>query len=425
MAESGQEPPTRSRLPGSSTATADTTRRRSADAGAIVPDRADAELADILDCMPIPVLALAADYRIFFANRAAEKLLGYRPGELAGVELPALSDAAAMQLSGLSRRRSPRQVLCRMQCKDGSSLQLRIDCRSLGRDGAGALLMLSEGREPPARPHRAPGTSQLATLGQIATGLAQELDQPINVIRMAADNTILMVNDGETDPKFLRGQLGLISGQSQRMARIVDHIRHFARIEPIEPVTFDVSESVRAALALMERDFRRSGIRTRLHLPDGPALAFGLPLRLEQVLINLFLNARDAILREPDFAAAVAAMADASDKAPPPPSVAGEVRIDLSVLSAPGEGQGCVEVRICDSGPGVPDRFLARIFDPFFTTKPAGTGTGLGLSICAALVADMGGSIAARNADSGAEFVVVMPVAPAPQAARPDPAPAR
>ncbi|MFC3229391.1 ATP-binding protein [Marinibaculum pumilum] len=386
------------------------------EAGADAPERGrhdlpvGTHLADVLDALPTPVLALDDGYAIYFANRPAEDLLGYRAGELAGVPLQQLSETAAMQLQGLSRRETPRQILCRLTCKDGRSLQLRIQGRALRRGRPEALLLLSEGRESRPDPAATTGSSQLATLGQIAAGLAQELEQPLSVIRMSADNTILMVEDGETDPRFLRGQLGLISGQSQRMARILEHLRHFARIERIDPVSFDVSDSVRTALALMERDFRRSGIRSLISLPYGAAIAFGLPLRLEQVLVNLFINARDAILREPGLPPAE----DPATPAGRQGRVAGDVRVAVTVLPGVTEGAGCVEIRVSDTGPGIPDRYLGRIFDPFFTTKPPGSGTGLGLSICAALVSDMGGSIAARNGEGGAEFVVLMPVAAPP-----------
>lgn len=361
------------------------------------------QLRALLDALPHAVLAVGSRYSILFANRAAERLLGYGRGELHSMPLAALSDVAAMQLSGLARRDSPRQILCRMIRKPGDSVQIRIEGRPFHPGAQEALLLLHDGREQRQPVEPPPGSSQLATLGQIATGLAQELDQPVGVIRMAADNTLLMLEDGETDPRFLRGQLGLISGQSQRMARIVDHIRVFARIERIDPVAFDVGESAATALSLVERDFRRCGLRTLLEVQADCPKAFGLPLRLEQVLVNLLTNARDAILQEPEPPAASAAGGFGQ---------IGEVRLAVDAVSGHGSGEGTlVAIRLSDTGPGIPETHLGRIFDPFFTTKAPGRGTGLGLTICAALVADMGGSIAARNGDAGAEFVILMPAA--------------
>lgn len=353
--------------------------------------------AEIVDLLDLPLMALDARYEVCFVNRSAERMLGYGEGELQGMPLARLSEVVAMQLSGLSRRQTPRQILCRINRKDGASMPVRIEARPLRPGGPDALLVLRDAREGTALPERPTTSSQLATLGRIATGIVHQLEQPLSVVRMATASTLSLVEDGETDPDFLRGQLGLVAGQTHRMAKIVDHMRVFARIERIEPVTFDIAESVRSALSLVERDFLRCGIATTLQVPEECPPAFGLPLRLEQVLVNLFTNAREAIVQS----------ATPPEHHEPAGEPAGNVCVAVEAADQ-GLGQG-IRIRVRDSGPGIPERHLSRIFDPFFTTRPA-RGTGLGLTICAALVADMGGSIAARNAEAGAEFTILMPV---------------
>lgn len=355
---------------------------------------------EIVDLLDLPLLALDDRYEVRFANRSAERMLGYDEGEMLALPLSRLSEVVAMQLSGLSRRQTPRQILCRVNRKDGASMPVRIEARPLRPGGQDALLVLRDAREGTALPERPTSSSQLATLGRIATGIVHQLEQPVAVVRMATASTLSLVEDGETDPDFLRGQLGLVAGQTHRMAKIIDHMRVFARIDRIEPVAFDIAESIRSALSLVERDFLRCGMATSLHLPEDCPRAFGLPLRLEQVLVNLFTNAREAIVQA----------AAPPEHRQPAGAPAGTVSLAVEAADQ-GLSQG-IRIRVGDSGPGIPERHLGRIFDPFFTTRPA-RGTGLGLTICAALVSDMGGSIAARNTERGAEFTILMPVQPA------------
>jgi len=403
-------------MPGSDPGSGGEPRARSAVPERLRPDGPidAADLVELLDALDLAMLTLDAQYEILFANRAAERMLGYPPGELQGISIAALSEVAAMQLSGLSRRETPRQILCRLGCRDGSSLQVRIEARPLRRGTQEALLILRDARGERRAQDRPAANSQLATLGQIATGIAHELAQPLTVIRMAADTTLTLVEDGETGPDFLRSQLGLIAGQAHRMAKIVDHMRVFARIERIDPIAFDIRESVRTALSLVERDFRQTGLQTVLDLPDACPKAFGLPLRLEQVLVNLFTNARDAIVQDilPPTEEEQRPRTLPEETVPAGQFPTGQIHVAVTAVPRSEAGPACLEVRVGDTGPGIPENHLGRIFDPFFTTRPAGKGTGLGLTICAALVADMGGSIAARNSDAGAEFVVLMPVAP-------------
>lgn len=236
-------------------------------------------------------------------------------------------------------------------------------------------------------------TSKLATLGTLAAGIAHEMSQPLNIIRITADdNRLLMEEEGvEADAAYLRQGMELISTQATRMGEIVDQMRSFSRRDGPEVVPFDPVQPVRRAVGLLERHFATEGMALALDAPPaGPAVA-GRPGRLEQVVINLLSNAHDAI---------------AARRTTDPGFEGGRIEVRLSEEQAPHQ----IRITISDDGTGLPPGMAERIFDPFVTTKEATKGVGLGLSICASLIGAMGGRISAENLDQGARFTILLPV---------------
>ncbi|MHC5349410.1 PAS domain-containing protein [Metapseudomonas furukawaii] len=232
--------------------------------------------------------------------------------------------------------------------------------------------------------------AKMATLGEMATGLAHEMNQPLNVMRMAVANVLKRLANDEVQVDYLRDKLMRIEAQVQRAARIVDHMRVFGRRSDIEQQVFDPRQAVEGALSLLAEGFRGKGVDLALELGERPLAVRGYSDQLEQVLINLMVNARDALLgrqeREPDF----------------------RPMIHIA-LASPGEW---VELRVEDNGGGIDPRLLERIFEPFFTTKPAGKGTGLGLSVSYGIVQQMGGRLRADNGADGACFRIALPRLP-------------
>ena len=138
-------------------------------------------------------------------------------------------------------------------------------------------------------------TSKLATLGTMAAGIAHEMSQPLNIIKITADDCGLMIEEGETDVRYLAQGMELIATQAARMGEIVDQMRSFSRRDSPDVVPFDPVPPVRRAITLLERHYASEGIAlVSADMPDGLLVA-GRPGRLEQVVINLLSNARDAI----------------------------------------------------------------------------------------------------------------------------------
>jgi signal transduction histidine kinase len=232
--------------------------------------------------------------------------------------------------------------------------------------------------------------AKLSTLGEMASGMAHELSQPLNIIHMTAEGALLdldsMAEQTRTDPSSpfaaLRDAVQRIAGQAGRMGQVLDHIRIFSRRDSGPAEIFDAAQVVRRTLNSLEASFSECGVALHGSLtPDLQAPVMGHSVQLEQVLMNLLMNGKEAVL---------AALADGSR-----PAYGGWI-----TLSAQRMGSD-LQILVHDSGNGVPENQLDRLFEPFFTTKDAGAGPGLGLSVAYGIISAMGGKLAAQNSPQG------------------------
>ena len=230
--------------------------------------------------------------------------------------------------------------------------------------------------------------AKMATLGEMATGLAHEINQPLNVMRMAIVNVLKRLSNGDVQIDYLQEKLTRIDAQIQRAARVVDHMRVFGRRSEIDEQVFNPTQSLEGPLALLGDGLRGHGIEIRSEDLPSDVQVRGHADQLEQVLINLLVNARDALLSKQE-----------SDREFKPWIALGAVR----------EG-GRIRLWVQDNGGGIDPRLLERVFEPFFTTKPVGVGTGLGLSVSYGIIDNMGGRLSVSNSEHGARFCVELPV---------------
>ena len=276
---------------------------------------------------------------------------------------------------------------------DGTPRWLLISVEPITFESKSALLTVAMDitREHDSRA-RMIHVSKLASLGEMATGVAHELNQPLNIIRMAAESGLERLTEGDGPPPvdFLRAKLERIAGQTERAAAIIDHMRIFGRESKEQAEPIDVRSSVQGAMGLIGEQLRLRNIKLDIDMPEECGKILGHTVQVEQVILNLISNASDAI----------EAKAAADHKT--------EKRIAVQVENDAPCGQ--VRLIIRDSGGGIPESLLSRIFEPFFTTKDVGKGTGLGLSISYGIIADMGGDINAVNTPMGAEFTIAWPI---------------
>jgi PAS domain S-box-containing protein len=357
----------------------------------------EAQLRSIMDHIVDGILTVGEDGAIRSANPAASRIFGYGPEEIVGipvrdllpVQYSAAPDSRVPGGPALGTAISPREVVGRR--KDGSqfSLDLGISLAPVGEEEVTVLLIydLTSDKQLRAQLFQA---SKLSTLGEMAAGMAHELNQPLSVISMAAENAALDMEDGATDPEDLRKRFESIHGQAQRMGEIIRHMRIFARRDRLSPERFDPSQATRQAAAMVAEQLALDRIELRVSTPDAAPHVLGHPIRLEQVVVNLVHNAHDAIRSRPTGG-----------------SGPGPRRIALALAVQTEDRR--VSITVEDTGGGIPAEVLPHLFDPFYTTKEPGMGTGLGLSIAYGIVAEMGGALHAENIAGGARFTILLP----------------
>jgi len=226
---------------------------------------------------------------------------------------------------------------------------------------------------------------KLAVIGQLATGIAHELNQPLAALRTLSGNARKFLARG--DQPTADGNLARIAELVDRMGLLTGQLKSFARKSSGRPQAVPLRRAIDNALFLLEPRCQRAGVRVEIDLALPELQAWCDANRLEQVLVNLVGNALDAMAGQPT------------------PRLA---------IGARQRGER-IELQVRDHGPGLSEEARAHLFEPFFTTKEAGSGLGLGLAISAGIVADFGGSLSGDNhPEGGAVFTLELPIAPEP-----------
>ncbi len=233
---------------------------------------------------------------------------------------------------------------------------------------------------------------KMATLGEMATGIAHELNQPLSVIKTASSFFMKKIKKSEPiENEILFTMAGEIDSHVDRATKIINHMRQFGRKSDHAMEMVQLNETLERALEILGQQLRLKGIEIEWDLDPNLPMIKADPSRIEQVFINLLVNARDAI-------------DDRWNSQKPGPEIK---KITLRTRTNKEE----VITEITDTGMGIPKANLEKIFEPFFTTKNAGQGTGLGLSISYNIIKECGGSIQAASIENnGASFIIRLPL---------------
>ncbi len=237
--------------------------------------------------------------------------------------------------------------------------------------------------------------SKMATLGEMATGVAHELNQPLSVIKTASSYLMKKIEKkAEIDKQALYTMTSEIDTHINRATRIINHMREFGRKSEIDVETVTVNPVIEKAFEIFEQQLKLRGIEVIWELtPDLPGVKADAS-KLEQVIINLMVNARDAI----------------EERWGQGPWNKSELEKKIYIRTRADKKTVLIEVE--DTGKGIADELLEKIFEPFFTTKEAGRGTGLGLSISYSILREWGAGIYAEpHREAGARFIISFPVA--------------
>lgn len=228
---------------------------------------------------------------------------------------------------------------------------------------------------------------KLATLGELTTGIAHELNNPLNNIGLFVGNIIDLIELGMADaePERILQELHNAMHQVRKATAIISHLRTFGRAASVSREPIVLSRVVQQSISLIQEQLRLRQIEIILNFPLEDIIVIGNAIQLEQVFVNLLTNARDALVN----------------------SARKVITITCTI------GGSVVTINVSDTGPGIPEGLEKRIFDPFFTTKDVGAGTGLGLSITYGIIKEHQGTIAVENhPGKGATFLIQLPLNP-------------
>jgi signal transduction histidine kinase len=333
-----------------------------------------------------------AEGRLIVANQAMHEL--FPEMETLKSEVGAIAGPLGEQLSAVVDN-LPWQAVNNITLADGRKRALSWSVSPIKtNDGeiknlVAVGLDITERREAELSIYQA---GKLVTLGEVATGIAHEINQPLATLAMAVDNLHARVSGGNLDQAMIVDGLDLASRQIDRAANIVRHMRIYGHrsdgsLRPVDP-----AEAVEGVLAIAGTQIENQGISIRKEYRIGDYKMTADLVLIEQIVLNLLLNARDAIVESR------------------PQDDGREVRgeDDFIAIRFEQADDDMIAVVVEDSGPGIPLANLDRLFEPFFTTKSVGKGTGLGLSLSYGMARDMGGRLEVKNGTKGAEFRLIL-----------------
>lgn len=339
----------------------------------------------MVEASPLPLVLVDLEGRVRQANVAALRLFDHpNEAEILGQHLERLGFSAneitlRLVLEG-PRDREPWHGRVLVTRPGGERRTCDCTVTGLSRLDTADLLVALYDRTDELRMQRDLITREkLATVGEIASGVAHEVNNPLTAIRMEAE----LLARARPDPDVTATTTAIVR-EVDRAARIVRSLLRLSRRSDSAPSRVQLNEMLRDVAEIRQRVLRPDNVEIRVSLDSAVPPALGLAQELQQVLINLVTNAEHAVLgRQPAIIA-----------------LATQFR------------EGWVQFSVEDSGPGVPEDVRHRIFDPFFTTKGPDEGTGLGLTISQRVVTEVGGKIWLEESKlGGARFVVELPAA--------------
>jgi two-component system NtrC family sensor kinase len=335
---------------------------------------------NIVESLNVGVLAVDLEGIVESWNTRMEQLFGVARQDAVGRQLRSLlpeelaSEIAARgdaeQITGIYKQRLQHQ---------GKALTLNVSITPLVSKSAeriGRLLLFDDVTQRERMEEQMSQTEKLTSLGLLAAGVAHEVNTPLAVISNYIQMLAKQMPDG--DPR--QSIIEKIVKQTFRASEIVNNLLNFSRTGAAEAVDIDVNRVVEETLSLVSHPLKTSQIQVVKHFGETLPAVRGSANKLQQVFLNLFLNARDAM----------------------PGGGLLEVRTAAH--------NGSVEIEVVDTGAGIPREHIHRIFDPFFTTKASGRGTGLGLSVSYGIIKEHSGKIDVRSTPGkGTSFHVEFP----------------
>ncbi|MGH7376625.1 MAG: two-component system sensor histidine kinase NtrB, partial [Candidatus Methylomirabilales bacterium] len=346
-------------------------------------------IKEIVETMQDGVIVLDRERKVTHWNRALEERYAVKREEVLGRDLldvfPALREEGfpafleqvyAGQTGAVTLERFAHRTLHRgdviLNVKGTAMRDLRGEVQ-------GALVTVEDITERVGLEKAVQQAEKMAAIGTLSAGLAHEINNPIGVIASRVE-CMLWEADEQDLSETVRGDLQVIAKHADRVARITQGLLSFSRQQAWRLSPVDVNTVVEEALVLVEKQLAREQVTLERDVAPGLPAVLGSANHLEQVILNLLTNAREAM---PE---------------------GGRLRV------ATRRNGGSIEVEVTDTGKGIPAEHLSKVFDPFFTTKEKGTG--LGLAVSYGIVRDHQGTLTVRSREgAGTTFLITLPVA--------------
>lgn len=347
---------------------------------------------------PNPIFVLdQSNNEILDANPSAVETYGYTKAELLGRPFPMLGSFGYEDLITRLPDNEQQVSACvisqkvRHYKKDRRPFYVRITaCKTRYKERKAIILAITDITEVIEKDAQLIQASKMSTLGEMSAGIAHELNQPLNAIKMGNEYLKMMVEKNREIPMpHIKQVADEVSDQVDRATKIIDSLREFGRKQEIEKEKVNINDPILGVLGIIGRQLKLQNIKVQLKLGQNLPFIWAQTNRLEQVFFNLITNARDAIRQ----------MREMNPKIH-----------DHSITIRSFYENDRVVVTVEDTGIGIRTQEQEKIFEPFFTTKTASDGMGLGLSITYGIIKEYNGKIEVKsNFNQGSIFIQSYP----------------
>ena len=353
------------------------------------------ELVQLVDTANAPIFGIDAKGKINEWNQQAEFITGFTKAEVMGQDLVSsfITDEYKISVGEVLQKALKGEETANYEfplfTKSGDRVDVLLNSTTRRDADGGVSGVIGVGQDITGlklAQAQVIQSSKLASLGEMATSVAHELNQPLNTIRLAASNITDRVNSKKITNDYLTKKLKRIDDQVIRASAIISHLKMFGRNASEKPHSLSPEDVMKSVIKLISEQLRLDDIKIKLVFTDDNSLVLGHQIQLEQVFLNIISNARYAILENLE-------------------NTEREIFVNANLI-----GDDKLEVSITDTGGGVPDKLLPHIFTPFITSKPMGKGTGLGLSVSYGIINEMNGTITVENVKGGSCFKVTLPI---------------
>ena len=350
---------------------------------------AEGRYKDIIEHSADAIIAIDNNNHITAWNQGAEEIFGWNREEIIGKSITTfipddLLEARELDCLefGMKYRGFVQNYETERLTKEGKRVLVNLT-ESFIRDVDGRIVgrsqVLRDLTELRMREEQVQQSERLAAVGHMAAGVAHEIGNPLTAI-----SSLTQLVQRRTDDEFVQEQLKKVRDQIQRINKIVRDLVDFSRPSSMDREETNINSTIESAVGLLKHDARCREVSFNMELRDDLPKIYCVPDHIHQVLVNLLLNAVDA-MKEVD-------------------------EPEVSIVTDRAEDPEGVIIRVSDIGTGISSEHIDRIFEPFFTTKEVGAGTGLGLSVSHGIITKIGGAISVDSEKGeGTTFTIKLP----------------